>query len=177
MAQQSFLQELLAIFMFYEQSSHSMSDYMRAIILKAIRYLPYIDDNYWSIILRYALTGSLAERLMASESWLFLVGWRDEAVNYDSYLQQVRTLLVNNPTLPTRLKKNYILLIGSSEAESLDALNSIAVESNDQLLVNSFEVGITGETVELLNYEEPPLIRANFYSGRRENDVDYDYPT
>ncbi len=67
-----------------------------------------------------------------------------------------------------------MLLVGQYDSRNI---YGIEVNNNDIALASAYELSSTGDISELFEYEEPGLIRENYYSGKRLGDKDYDYPT
>ena len=60
---------------YYQNNSGSltsMNEYMRAVTLRLFRFLPKINEIIWKKIVEFATLGSLVERLMATETWIYL---------------------------------------------------------------------------------------------------------
>lgn len=168
MARQGFARELLDVFSHYRDDTQEMNQYLRSVVLRAIRFLPEVHDEHWDIIVERALLGTLVERLMATETWLVLsesAGFVDQ----EEYTNQIRAELTRN--VPSRLAKNYLLLL--SQYPSVD-ISSVDFDDGPTLL-QAYRVGSRRDVSGLLGYVEPSLIREQYYGGRRAGEPGFEY--
>jgi hypothetical protein len=167
-ARQGFARELLDIFSHYRDDTQEMNQYLRSVVLRAIRFLPEVHDEHWDIIVEHALVGTLVERLMATETWLLLsesAGFVDQ----EEYTGEIRVELTKN--VPSRLAKNYILLL--SQYPSVE-ISSVDFDDSPTLL-QAYRVGSRRDVSGLLGYVEPSLIRERYYSGTRADESGFEY--
>jgi hypothetical protein len=159
LARQGFADEIVKLLSHYETSDKPMSDYMRAAILRALRFLPRFEQNLWEILFEYAISGSDVERLMATESWLFLSRILTP-VDQERYMEIFKEILCN-PSLTSRLKKNYLLIVGQYNPGAID---KFGIEG---AMGNTVQDLVSRESVErLFAREEPGVIRKAYYSGK-----------
>ena len=172
LAYQGFSPQIVLLIERYESSTHEMREYLTSVVLRAIRFLPDIKKKPWSILTKYALHGSMAERLMATETWLHLnhtPGFQKQ----EHYVSEIEEMLKDASQLPTRLSKNYLLLLGAYQSKNIYQIES----GDDPVLINAHNISSKGEVSNLFDYQEPELIRENFYTGQRaDDDVPYDDP-
>jgi len=75
LAHQGYLAEIRSLLAYYQNLEQPV-EYLKAITIRAMRFLPNIDAQEWELIVEFAtLSGdsvSIAERLMATETWLYL---------------------------------------------------------------------------------------------------------
>jgi hypothetical protein len=164
LARQGYAEELLDIFSYYRHDSREMCEYIRAVLLRAMRFLPVVYEEHWDIIVEYSVQGSLVEQLMASETWLFLS-------SVPGFLEQEELCIVIREELtksvPHRLAKNYLLILSEYDSE---------IPRHDfeatLTLRQAYQLSSRRDAHVLLNYVEPSLIRGQFYGGRRPGDSD-----
>lgn len=107
LAQQGYLAEIKGLLVYY-QSLDQPVEYMKAITLRAMRFLPIINDQGWEIIVEFATITdgsiSIAERLMATETWLYL-GHKYNDFKQSHHITAVKNALRSEPSPPSRLQK------------------------------------------------------------------------
>lgn len=169
LALQGYSEALLQIFSRYANDTDEANEYLRSVTLRALRFLPEVGNEHWEIITKYALQGTLVERLMATETWLF----HSDSPGFRLQVKHIREIesVKGDPSLPARLWKNYLLLIGRYDSNRVSKVGL----ADHLTLHQAYQVGHSGEGSELLSYVEPNLIRQNYYSGKQTDDVDYDY--
>ncbi|MBN1221376.1 MAG: hypothetical protein JXM69_20805 [Anaerolineae bacterium] len=168
LAQQNFSAEILILFDKYKTDLHPMNEYLRAVILRGIRFLPDVRSKHWDMITYYALHGSIAERLMATETWLYLYN-TPYFPKQEIHLEEIGQIVKSETNWPTRLLKNYILLIGMYNPNNIYLVD----KSDDPMLDKVYQLSVGGDVTDLFEYQEPKLIRENFYSGQRKDDKGY----
>ncbi|MFW6295792.1 MAG: RNA-directed DNA polymerase, partial [Halothece sp.] len=147
----------------YEDRENDTSEYFRAVILEAMRFLPSLNIQDWDFIFKHAIEGkSHIERLKATESWLYLSNIAKDFVQV-RHLQSVSKILETQSEIPTRLKKNYILLLGVHDPELLTKVQLSEQEQKDYLVKNSLKLALEGKVQEVLNQDEPAILR-QYYS-------------
>jgi hypothetical protein len=106
---------------------------------------------------------------MATETWLLL---RDASgfIEQAKYTGTIREELTKN--VPLRLTKNYMLLLSQYDALEKSPTYNFG---ESPIVQQAYRIGCRQETLELLSYVEPSLIRASFYSGMRAGEPDYRY--
>jgi hypothetical protein len=70
----------------------------------------------------------------------------------------------------SRLKKNYLLILGERGRESITNGES----EQDTLVQNARDIIRANEISSLFNYYEPEILMREFYSGYRAEDGRYD---
>jgi len=113
LAIQGYLVELMEVIAYYQNRSIKMSEYMRAVSIRAIRFLTRINEYAWEKVVEYAINGTLVERLMATETWLSLAyNNLCHILVQESHIDAVYRALHDEPLPTARLKKNYLLILG-----------------------------------------------------------------
>jgi hypothetical protein len=129
LAIQGYLVELIEVIAYYQNRSHKMSEYIRAVSLRALRFLPTINEYAWEKVVEYSINGTLVERLMATETWLCLAyNNLCDGLVQDSHIEDVSIALHSEPLPKARLKKNYLLILGLYKR---DAISDESVDNND----------------------------------------------
>ncbi len=169
LAQQDFRDEIMRLLAHYQNCGHPMGPYMRATILRALRYLATIDAGIWDTLTALATDESTtaAERLMATETWLHLAaeGCSPMAsAPSDTLLRSIQSDLAQN-----RLKKNHLLMLGTLAPI---ALEDLTFDYQDPIMLDAQRTALHGETTELMLSPEPKMIREEYYSGQYPAGVD-----
>lgn len=170
LARQEHLSAVVGILAYYQNTSYPMSEYMRAVTLRAIRFLPTIDANIWKNIVEFGTTGSLVERLMATETWL-ACGYMSARFVQQDHINAVVSALHGEPPPTKRLKKNYLLILGLYD---VDLLSNEPRNSQDYLLSEARNIALEGSAGDLFNYHEPQVIREKYYSGKHQPEIGED---
>ena len=170
LAIQGYLIELMEVIAYYQNRSHKMSEYIRAVSLRAIRFLPTINEYAWEKVVEYAINGTLVERLMATETWLCLAynNLCDRLVQ-DTHIDAVSIALHSEPLPTARLKKNYLLILGLYKR---DAINDEPLDKNDYMLCEAYKMALEGRIEDLFESYEPKIIRDKYYSGKDQSNGD-----
>jgi hypothetical protein len=135
------------------------------VALRAVRFLPTVTTSQWQNIVRHSTTGSSVERLMATETWLFLADTcRDLVTNED--LAALKTAVSESAPHGSRLRKNYVLLLGRYDAAAVGPIRT----EEDEVLRDAYEISAEGGSFDLFDEPEPELIRRSYYSGRDQED-------
>lgn len=171
LARQGHIHHLKRLFTHYKPTKSELSEYMVTACLKAIRYLPELDDEDWGNITHFAVDGTLPQALMATESWISLAEHTTENSFQLEVIQEIDEILRESTKLPNRLAKNYIILIGVYEQE----LSSSWSLLDDSITASSLKMIDSDELNNILVHVEPSIIRKHFYSGKRNDDPDYDW--
>lgn len=143
LAEQGHSGKLREVLKYYKVIQCDMSDYLKAMVIRSLRFSSLLDHEEWGIITQHATTGSLVERLMATETWLYLSN-HPLFQQQSHFVTEIAHILADEKLHP-KVIKNYELLI-----EEYD-----------------------GNSSNLFNYEEPDLILYNYYGGRYEDEADY----
>jgi hypothetical protein len=170
LAIQGYLVELIEVIAYYQNRSHKMSEYIRSVSLRAIRFLPTINEYAWEKVVEYSINGTLVERLMATETWLCLAynNLCDHLVQ-DSHIEDVSIALHSEPLPKARLKKNYLLILGLYKR---DAISDESVDNNDYMLCEAYKMALQGTIENLFEDYEPKIIRDKYYSGKDQSNGD-----
>ena len=151
-------------------------EYLKAITIRAMRFLSDINADEWETIVSIATvtdgSGSFIERLMATETWLYL-GHRYNDFRQDHHIEAVKMALVFEPPPPSRLEKNYLLILGQFE---LNAVQEFSINSNDPMLETAKNVALQGNPSEIFDLPELKILRENYYSGLGPNDSEEGSP-
>jgi hypothetical protein len=170
LAIQGYLVELMEVIAYYQNRSIKMSEYIRAISLRAIRFLPTINEYAWEKVVEYSINGTLVERLMATETWLCLAyNNLCDGLVQDSHIEAVSIALHSEPLPTARLKKNYLLILGLYKR---DAISDESVDDNDYMLCEAYKMALEGSIEDLFEDYEPKIIRDKYYSGKDQSSGD-----
>lgn len=169
LARQGYHAEIRNLLIHY-QSLKQPVEYLKAITLRAIRFLPDIDAQEWELIVKFSTTldnsVSLAEKLMATETWLYL-GYKYNDFKQSQHIEAVKTALRSEPLPPSRLEKNYLLILGQFEPK---AVQEFSVNVNDLMLVSAWSLALQGNPSEIFDLPEPKSLRKTYYSGQNPTD-------
>lgn len=166
LARQGYTEEIRELTKFYQNGEENTHQYIRAIILEALRFLPALDSSDWQLIFTSSLLTDktkIIEPLKATETWLYL---RDIAKYHvqRKHLEGIITSLNNDP--PPRLKKNYILILGLYDSSALSKVTLSKEEENDYLIKDAYDIAIKGKVSELFKDIEPRIIR-QYYNTKQ----------
>lgn len=153
----------------FQNSNIRFSEYIRAVAIEALRFLPSFDINDWEFIFEAAVNGkSNIERLKATETWLFLADVAKQFVQ-STHIQSIVNALKSNPQPFTRLRKNYILILGMYE--NINTIYDIFIEESDDdyLIQDTLTLVKQGKVGELIKQKEPSIIR-HYYSVKQPSD-------
>jgi hypothetical protein len=169
LARQGYRDHILTLLDFYRSDMRPMAEYMRAVILRAIRYLPVVDTTLEAYLISFATSPShsLVERLMASETCVFLLG-NDPGAAGSELLSAVKSIGEGDEATPIRLLKNYVLLGGAT----LPIARGAGSNNDDPMLTEALRVAHSSGFGRLLLYPEPQLIRDEYYSGQYPDYID-----
>ena len=175
LAHQGYLAEIRSLLAYYQNLEQPV-EYLKAITIRAMRFLPNIDAQEWELIVEFAtLSGdsvSIAERLMATETWLYL-GHKYNDFKQSQHIEAVKTALRSEPPPPSRLEKNYLLILGQFESS---AVQEFSVNVNDPMLVSAKELALQGNPSEIFDLPELKILRDNYYSGQGPTDSEEGSP-
>jgi retron-type reverse transcriptase len=171
LARQGFSEHIYVLLTQYSNESDPMQEYMKAIVLRAIRFMPDIELELWDELVECTISTSTATCLLASETWLHL-GPRCQHLVTDRHLHLLRSALTQGVQPISRLKKNYLLILGMHDVDSVRDMGA-----EDHFLISAAQdIILESGTEALFDYEEPEVLRRTFYSGRRVDDLDvYDH--
>jgi hypothetical protein len=173
LAIQGYLVELMEVIAYYQNRSIKMSEYMRAVSLRAIRFLTTINEDAWEKVVKYAINGTLVERLMATETWLSLAyNNLCDLLVQESHIDAVYRALHDEPLPTARLKKNYLLILGLYKRG--DMIIDEPIDENDYMLCEAYKIALEGEgsIEDLFESDEPKIIRDKYYSGKDQSNGD-----
>lgn len=166
------IRSLLAHYQILEQSA----EYLKAITIRAMRFLPDLDTQEWELIVQFSTSlddsVSLAEKLMATETWLYL-GHKYNAFKQSQHIEAVKTALRCEPAPPSRLEKNYLLILGQFEP---NAVQEFSVNVNDPMLVSARDLALQGNPSEIFDLPELKILRETYYSGQGPTDSEEGSP-
>jgi len=148
------------------------SEYVRAILLEAFRFLPILESDDWQLIFNLATEAkSDIEKLKATETWLYL-GHLAKPYVQPQHLQNVAKALNSVPSPFTRLKKNYILILGMYNYDLPDNIPFSDEEKNDYLIKDAVKLAESGKVSEIFREVEPARVRQ--YYNQKEKSVTKD---
>ncbi|MBW4598511.1 MAG: RNA-directed DNA polymerase [Calothrix sp. FI2-JRJ7] len=153
----------------YQNSSNKTSEYLRAVILEALRFLPSLNIQDWELIFEAATEGtSDIERLKATETWLYLGDVAKQFVQA-KHIQAVVNALNGEPQPFIRLKKNYILILGMHAPDEFTNVSISPKELDDYLIASALNLAQNGKVSELFKDSEPSIIR-QYYTVKVTSD-------
>jgi hypothetical protein len=167
LARQGFSDDIMRLLAHYSNDTSPLNEYMRAVTLRAIRYVPSIDSRLWDELVKYATGVSVVNSLSATETWLHL-GHRCKHLIRDEHINAVKTVLHSNPPLVNRLRKNYLLILAKHDPSSIKD----TPVNGDYMIRGALDVALEGDAATLFGYQEPEIIRQAYYSGQRPDDID-----
>ena len=140
-----------------------MSSYLKAVTLRAVRFLPRLEMAGWQKLTEFMFVGEDVTRLLATETWLALTVNMDMSPLADDVRKQAQSIL--NKQLPDRrLLKNYLLVLGKVNAQDVVVFASQC--RNDPLLSQACSVASNGAVADLFLTAEPEIIRQKYYSTK-----------
>ncbi len=175
LAEQDHHNEIISLLQHYADRCEPMAQYMRAVLMRALRFLPTIDEVAWGALIDCIErpSSSAAEQLMATETLLHLVSGTEVKDLRTHAAAALRTVQLDGVLLP-RLRKNYLLTLGACAP---DKAVGRAGNEQDPLLTNAEEVVASGGAAELFLYPEPTIVRERYYSGDYPDHIDQDSPS
>jgi len=171
-AHQDYYLELLRILQYFSEHQEIVaSDYLRAVTLRAIRFCHTWESGFDILLLQRAFDSpSIAERLMATETWVF----RYNDINVpEQFVNRLRNTLAMDTEIPNRLRKNYVLLL-SRYADAAEIQVPAEYPVFDHLLQDTLSV-VLSDSVDTLISSLEPLQRRNYYSGSRRDNTSQEY--
>ena len=169
LAQQGHCAEIRALLLYYQNLEQPM-EYLKAITIRAMRFLPKIDAKEWEVIVEFAtLLGesvSIAEKLMATETWLYL-GHKYNEFKQNHHIEAVKKALLSEPRPPSRLAKNYLLILGQFDTK---AVQEFTIDVNNVMLVDARNIALQGNSSDIFELPELKILRENYYSGQEQTD-------
>jgi hypothetical protein len=152
----------------YYTNRESSSEYLKAITLRAMRFLPDIDGQEWEIIVEFSTleSSSIVEKLMATETWLYL-GHKYSSFKQDSHLQSVKKALNSEQDYPKQLLKNYILILGLF---GINIVQDCTEDVNDPMLKDARDFALKGSPSDIFDFPELNILRHKYYSGQPQFD-------
>ncbi|WP_375448820.1 reverse transcriptase domain-containing protein [uncultured Nostoc sp.] len=173
LAQQDYHAEIRSLLKLYQYFDQPV-EYLKAITIRAMRFLPNLDAQEWNLIVKFATildySVSIAERLMATETWLYL-GYKYNDFKQSHHIDAVKKALQSEP--PSRLKKNYLLLLGQFEP---NAVQEFSINVNDPMLVDARNIALQGNPSDIFDLPELKILRENYYSGQGPTDSEEGSP-
>jgi len=175
LARQGYVSEIRNLLTHYQNLNQPV-EYLKAITIRAMRFLPNIDAQDWELIVEFSTSSdnsvSVAEKLMATETWLCL-GHKYNDFKQNRHIEAVKNALRSKPSPPRRLEKNYLLILGQFEPS---AVQEFSVNPNDPMLVGARDLALQGSPSEIFDLPEPKIIRENYYSGQSRTDSEQGSP-
>lgn len=175
LASQGHTDAIKQLWNFYQNSkiaTEKPSEYVRAILLEAFRFLPILVVDDWQLIFNSSTAAkSDIEKLKATETWLYL-GHLAKPYVQPQHLQNVVNALKSDPSPFTRLKKNYILILGMYNYDLPDNIPFSDEEKNDYLIKDVLKLAESGKVAEIFKEVEPARVRQ--YYNQEEKSVTKD---
>jgi SAM-dependent methyltransferase len=168
LARQGYCAQIRTLLNYYTNRDSS-SEYLKAITLRALRFLPNIDGQEWEIIVEFSTleSSSIVEKLMATETWLYL-GHKYSSFKQDSHLQSVKKALNSEQDYPKQLVKNYILILGLFGTNIVQ--NFTKNVNNDPMLKDARNLALKGSPSDIFDFPELNILRHKYYSGQPQYD-------
>jgi hypothetical protein len=173
LARQGYFEILYGVIAHYRESTHPMNEYLIAVCLRALRFLPDGQHLDWDTITSYAAQGTLIERLMATETWLHRMPPSPPISGQQ--INSVIGALQNLSPSANRLRKNYLLLLGGYSPDSIEPF--IRNDEQDAMIQEAVMVIQQGAVGTLFEQQEPSILRRKYYSGRRTDYRGLEYPS
>ncbi|MGA9380684.1 MAG: reverse transcriptase domain-containing protein [Phormidium sp.] len=149
-------------------ATEESSEYVRAIILESFRFLPILELDDWQLIFDCSTAAkSKIEKLKATETWLYL-GQLAKPYVQPQHLQNIANALKSDPPPFTRLKKNYILILGMYNYDLPDNIPLTDEEKNDYLIKDALKLAESGKVSELFKEVEPARVR-QYYNPKQQS--------
>ncbi|MBS3029007.1 MAG: RNA-directed DNA polymerase [Dolichospermum sp. DET50] len=171
LASQGHRDAIKQLWQYYQNSNiatEESSEYVRAILLESLRFLPILKLAGWELIFTSATAAkSDIEKLKATETWLYL-GHLAKPYVQPQHLQSIVNALKNDPPPFTRLKKNYILILGMYNYDLLDNIPLSNEEKNDYLIKDALKLAESGKVSELFKEIEPARVR-QYYNPKQKS--------
>lgn len=161
---------LESLLLHYMDETDEMKQFMKSVILRAIRFLPQMPSNLWEQIRECAVSSSDVISLMATETWLVVIRNEPELA-LENHSQPIRLRLSRDPKPILRLMKNYLLILGEESLQLAD----IVENKQDTVFRDIREIVHSNNIDSLFDYYEPEVLSREFYSGYRSDNGDY-YP-
>ncbi|WP_157951268.1 RNA-directed DNA polymerase [Cyanothece sp. BG0011] len=159
LAYQGHTEAIEQIYHYYEHKKEPTNQYIRAVILEALRFLPILNSEHWDSIFKSSVKQeSDIERLKATETWLHL-GDISRPFVKPKHIQNIVDALNSNPPPFPRLRKNYILILGIFAKKELSNITLTKEEEKDYLLKDALDIAKNGQVSRLINSPEPAIIK------------------
>ncbi len=164
LARQGYSRDIWILLEYHEDPSRKKSVYLSAIILRALRFLPRLENIDWQQLIKHMFVGDIATKLMATETWILLTANMQSIPFANNILKRVKPLF-NNDNLPIRrLLKNYLLVLGKLDPNSVEELDF--EYAADPMLLEAYKIASTGLVPNLFYEVEPEIIRQKYYSAK-----------
>lgn len=171
LAYQGHTDAIKQLWTFYQNgniATEEPSEYVRAILLESLRFLPILKLADWELIFNYSTVAkSNIEKLKATETWLYL-GHLAKPYVQPQHLQNIVHALKSDPPPFTRLKKNYILILGMYNYDLLDNIPLSSEEKNDYLIKDALKLAESGKVSEIFKEIEPARVR-QYYNQKQKS--------
>ncbi|MDX2043118.1 MAG: RNA-directed DNA polymerase [Acidobacteriota bacterium] len=164
LARQQYADAIKLLLDYYSTTEDETAEYMKAISIRAVRFLDHINSSLWDEVARSAVASSIVTSLLASETWLS-VGDRCRNLIKPNQLSEVEVAFQR--TTSTRLRKNYLLILAKFGTFPQDKL-----DLSDSLLSQAFDIAVAEDVDSLFDYQEPEIIKIKYYSGAPAYDGD-----
>jgi hypothetical protein len=163
-----YINHIDSLLTYYADETDETKEYMKSIIVRAIRFLPDVSHSLWQQVAESAVSFSDVVSLMATETWLKVIQNQPELVE-ENHLQQIKLALSKDPAPISRLIKNYLLIMGEHGWEVAENKE----DNLDFMLNDVYEIIQTDNVDSLFDYYEPEILTRDFYSGYRSEYEDY----
>jgi len=159
LARQGYTELLLNYLEELESGNYGKTGYLRAICLRAIRFLPDItiyEDRVNAILSKELLKGKAAEQLMAAETLLKL------NILPQIDLEQIRVMLRNTEISQLKLARSFVLLL--SKYSTVDLTEYPIYLEHPYLFDDAYEITNSNRLESLFSYYEPMILRQKSYA-------------
>ncbi len=161
LASNGLYEKLLQLLEYFHHQDSIVAQYIRAVILRAIRLVPQFDATLNNVVVEYAVSPevSIAEKLMATETMLYRRYLTQSQIE-DRHIYQLQQALESEEITNHRLIKNFILLLGENTPQKY-----LQFIEEDHILSDASTLTVTAKEQDLFNYYEPDVLREEFYGG------------
>lgn len=166
LAVQGYSEEVWRVIDFYDRESKPMSNYMCAIAIRALRFLPRLTPAEWQRLTEFMTSDDDLVRLMATETWLAASSQLPTAPLRDTVKRLTNSVLAHGGLSSQRLLKNYLLILGRIEPADVTGLELNC--DDDPLLATAYAIACSGSTAKLFLKDEPDKLRMHYYSSKFE---------
>lgn len=156
---------------YHQRAPDAGSQYMRAVAIRAIRFMPHVAPETFGSVLSCAtgVGASTVEKLAATETMIAVVERVDMSrEGHEAYQRMIAEALdaevrKTDDVRSNRLVKNYMFILGEALPEAI--LHEPAVQG-DYMLRDAYEMVRRGRSAQaMLAEHEPNVLRFEYYGG------------